>query len=46
MSSRLLSLATGLVTMLIAGAALACPGSAMKSADKGSSSSAQTAMVR
>jgi hypothetical protein len=46
MSSRLLSLAAGMVTMLIAGATVACPASAMKSADKGTSSSAQTAMVR
>lgn len=42
MSSRLLSVAAGIVTLLIAGAASACP-AAMKSVDSGSSASAQAA---
>lgn len=42
MSSRLLSGAAGIITLLIAGAASACP-AAMKSVDTGSSAGAQAA---
>lgn len=40
MSSRLLRWAAGLITFLVAGSALACPG-VMKSSDAGSGSSAR-----
>jgi len=40
MSSRLLRIAAGLITLLIAGSALACSGAAVKAPDKASTSSA------